>query len=63
MAKAKEKFPKQLFVGIENEDSKEAFFFVAQETADGLECANDERIIAIYQLVRVTKIINTSEVV
>lgn len=63
MAKAKDKFPKQLFVGLENQDTEEDVFFIAQETADGLEVSNDERAIAIYQLVRVTKIINTSEVV
>lgn len=63
MAKAKDKFPMQLFVAKNYEGCVgDNFFFDTQEKSEGLEVSNGERTIAIYQLVRVTRIVNTSKV-
>lgn len=61
MAKAKEKFPKQIYVGKEQDRDTE--FLVASDSPEGMEVQNDERTVAIYQLVRVVKVVNKTEVV
>lgn len=61
MAKTKEKFPKQIYVGKEQDRDSE--FLVASDSPEGMEVQNDERTVAIYQLVRVVKVVNKTEVV
>lgn len=62
MGKKKEQYPKQLFVGKENEGTDEEYF-LASESPDGMEVSNEERTVAIYQLVRMAKVVNKTEVV
>ena len=58
---AKNKFPKQIFVGIEQDDDDD--FLVAVEDYEGLMVCGADRGVGIYQLVRVAKIVNKSEIV
>lgn len=54
MAKKKEKFPKELYVGIEDDMSGK--YFVAFDTFDALAEVYKVKEVAVYQLVRVTKV-------
>jgi hypothetical protein len=59
---AKRDFPKQLYIGIDNDGDDEGCF-VAHSDYEDLSYQDDAREIAIYALVRVTKVVNKSEVV
>lgn len=62
MAKVKEKFPKHLFVGIENEGTDDQYF-LADKSPQGMQVQNDERTVAMYRLEGMVKIRNKTEVV
>ncbi len=49
----KPKFPKQIYVKREYDNTES--WLIAQETPGGIVDADDEEIIAIYQLVRIAK--------
>lgn len=54
MAKKKEKFPKELYVGLEDDFSGK--YFVAFDTFDALADIYKVKEVAVYQLVRVMKV-------
>ena len=60
MAK-KEKFPKQIFVGINFEAGDESFL-VADESPEGISVQNEEREVGIYSLVPVATLKNKTSV-
>lgn len=62
MSKRTEKFPKEIYVGHES-DGEGGSFLVANETPEGMEVTNDERRVAVYEFVRVAKLVNKTEVI
>lgn len=61
MSKKKSQYPKQLFIVKENEGTEDEFFNTS-ESLDDMEIVNEERAVAVYQLVRVVKVVNKTEV-
>ncbi len=54
MAKKKQKFPNELYVGVEDDLSGK--YFVAFDTYDALADVYKVKEVAVYQLVKVTKV-------
>ena len=61
MAKAKEKFPKMLYVAKENEGTDDEYL-IADASPSGMQVQDDERIVAVYQFLRMVKVVNKTEV-
>ena len=60
MAKREKQFPKEIFVGVEHSQGEP--YMVAEKSPDTLIVQNSDRVIAIYQFVRMAKVMNKTEV-